>query len=80
VEELKFLVESNFLNFQCVFRPRSCNKAAHELAVMSRSCVKGEEHISCDVPLHVLVADDLSASMQWIDRDSKKNHIIAYIH
>jgi hypothetical protein len=59
VEELKFLVESKFLNFQCVFRPRSCNKAAHELAVMGLSCVEGKEHISC-----VLVAHDLSASMQ----------------
>jgi hypothetical protein len=66
VEESKFLVESNFLNFQCVFRPHFCNKAAHEFAVMGLSCVEGEEHISCDVPVNirVLVADDLSANMQ----------------
>jgi len=66
LEEVKSLVDSNLLSFQCVFNSRNCNRAAHELAVLGLCCVEGEEHITCDdVPENILVivADDLSANV-----------------
>jgi hypothetical protein len=65
VEELKSLVESDLLSFQCVFGPRSCNRAPHELAALGLCCVDGEEHITCDVPenIIVIVTDDMSANI-----------------
>lgn len=65
LEEVKSLVDSNLLSFQCVFNSRNCNRAAHELAVLGLCCVEGEEHITCDVleNILVIVADDLSANV-----------------
>jgi hypothetical protein len=32
IEEIKLLLSSKFINFECVFVARICNEAAHELA------------------------------------------------
>lgn len=55
-----------FLSFQCVSKPKVCNRAAHELAVLGLCNVEGEEHFTCNVPdkVHVIVADDMSANMK----------------
>lgn len=50
VEELKSLVSLNFLNFECVFKSRDCNKAAHALAALGSECVEGDEFISTSIP------------------------------
>jgi len=34
VDELKSLVVANFISFQCVFKVRECNRAAHRLAML----------------------------------------------
>jgi hypothetical protein len=41
VDEIKFLLASNFLSFECVFIGRECNRAAHELAVLGYVCNQG---------------------------------------
>jgi len=38
VSEIKNLVYSCFLSFQCVLRSRECNQAAHELAKLGLLC------------------------------------------
>jgi len=63
VNELKFLVSTSFIHFECVFRGRDCNRVAHELASLGYDCVEGNELISSSIPEHiaVIVAADLSA-------------------
>ena len=63
VNELKFLVSTNFIHFECVFQGRDCNRVAHELASLGYDCVEGNELISSSIPEHiaVIVAADLSA-------------------
>ena len=64
VSEIKNLVSSCFLSFQCVFRSRECNQAAHELAKLGLLCNQGEEQIMSSIPegVHVCVANDMLAS------------------
>jgi ribonuclease HI len=59
VTEIKNLV-SCFLSFECVFKCRECNQAAHELAMLGLLCNQGEEQIMSSVPdsVQVLVAND----------------------
>ena len=45
VEEVKSLVDLNFISFECVFKGRESNQAAHELAVLECLCAEGEEQI-----------------------------------
>jgi hypothetical protein len=63
VNELKFLVSTNFIQFEYVFQGRECNTVAHELANLGYNCVEGNEIISNSIPDHivVMVAADLSA-------------------
>jgi Zn finger protein HypA/HybF involved in hydrogenase expression len=62
LEELKFLVRVNFLEFECSFLSRVGNRAAHALAALRYVCVEGEELITRSIPkdVHVIVSDDLS--------------------
>jgi Zn finger protein HypA/HybF involved in hydrogenase expression len=46
LEELKFLVRVNFLEFECSFLSRVGNRAAHALAVLCYVCVDGEELVT----------------------------------
>jgi hypothetical protein len=64
VEEIKFLVSFSFLSFECHFKSRVCNQAAHELAVLGQLCTEGEERIISSIPkgIRVIVANDLLAS------------------
>jgi len=60
---LRSLVRSNFIHFECIFKSRVCNAAAHALANLGYECVEGEEIISNSVPsnFNVIVVDDPSA-------------------
>ena len=51
-DDLKALVHSNFLQFECVFKNRDCNRAAHALGY---ECVEGDELITSPTPSNVLV-------------------------
>jgi hypothetical protein len=45
VTEIKNLVSSCFLSFECVFKCRECNQAAHELTVLGLLCNQGESKL-----------------------------------
>ena len=64
--EAKALLALNFIQFECVFVARECNRAAHELAVRGSLCNEGEEVVSIHLPqsMDVIVAKDLLASYQ----------------
>jgi len=66
VDELKSLVPSNFINFECVSRSRVYNRAAHERAAFGVGSFEGEEHIMCIVPdnIHVTVVQELSTQLE----------------
>jgi hypothetical protein len=55
VNELKFLVSTNFIHFECVFQGRDSNRVAHELASLGYDCVEGNELISSSIPEHIAV-------------------------
>jgi hypothetical protein len=38
VNKLKFLVSSSFIHFECVFKGRDCNGAAHAMAELGYDC------------------------------------------
>lgn len=63
VNELQFLVSTNFIQFECVSYGRDCNRVAHELASSGYNCVEGQELLSNSIPDHiaVIVAADLVA-------------------
>jgi len=63
IAEIKSLVSSSFISFECSFKSRDCNKAAHELAVLGYLCNPGEEQVMSSIPesVHVIVANDLLA-------------------
>jgi len=42
VDEIKSLVFSNFISFECVHVGRDCNRAAHELTALGHLCNEGE--------------------------------------
>ena len=46
VEELKFFTSTNFISFECVHIPRSCNRAAHVLAALGVGSTEGAEQCS----------------------------------
>lgn len=56
IQEVK-LLGLNFLSFECVFRERNCNKAAHDLAVLGLLCTEGEEQITSFAPDSVCNGD-----------------------
>ena len=60
VDELRFLVVANFIIFQCVFKVRECNRAAHRLAMLASFCAEGDEQFSSLVLecFDVIVAND----------------------
>jgi ribonuclease HI len=39
IAEIKALVADCFINFECVFKVRECNRAAHELAKLGHLCI-----------------------------------------
>jgi hypothetical protein len=64
ISEIKSLVDSNFLYFECVHADRICNRAAHELAKLGYACNEGDEVITAYVAndVTVIVANDLLAN------------------
>jgi hypothetical protein len=46
IDEIKSLLTSNFLCFECAFIGRKCNRAVHELAALGYLCNEGEELIT----------------------------------
>ena len=52
VEELKFIVSTSFVSFECILVPRNRNRAAHVLAAVGVGSSEGEEHLSCNTPDH----------------------------
>ena len=63
IAEIKSLVSSSFISFECSFKSRDCNKAAHELAVLGYLCNPGEEQVTSSIldSVHVIVTNDLLA-------------------
>jgi hypothetical protein len=63
ITEMKSLVSSAFISFECSFKNRDCNRAAHELAVLGHLGNQGEEQIDSSIPecVHVIIANDLLA-------------------
>ena len=61
ISEIKSLLDSNFLYFECVYVGRDRNRAAHELAALSYACNEGDELIANSIPdyVSVIVANDL---------------------
>ena len=45
IGEIKSLMSSCFISFECSFKSRDCNKAAHELAVLGHLCNPRESSI-----------------------------------
>ena len=64
IDEVKSLLGSNFLGFECVFVGRDCNRAAHELAALGYLCTEGKELVTNSMPksVYVIVANDLLAN------------------
>ena len=63
VEEIKSLLSSNVISFECVHVGRSCNEAAHELAKLGYLCHDDAEIISSSIPDDIFVIiDDLLAN------------------
>jgi len=64
VDEIKSLVFSNFISFECIHVGRDCNRAAHERAALGHLCNEGEEVITNSIPdaVLVIVANDLIAN------------------
>lgn len=70
VSEIKNLVSSCFISFECVFKSWECNQAAHELAKLGLLCNQGEEQIMSSIPksIHVFVANcHVSKKLSWQD-------------
>ena len=59
-DEVKSLLSSNFLCFECVFVGRDCNRTAIELGALGHSCTEGEELVTKSVS--IIVANDLLAN------------------
>ena len=61
IVEIKSLVSSCFISFECSFKSRDCNKAAHELAVFGHLCNPEEEQVMSSIreSVYVIVANDL---------------------
>jgi ribonuclease HI len=61
IDEIKSLLCSNFISFECVHISRDCNRAAHKLAALGHLCNDGEEVITNSAPddVLVIVANDL---------------------
>jgi len=64
IDEIKSLLCSNFIFFECVHVGRECNRAAHELAALDHLCNEGKELITNSIPdvVSVIVANDLLAN------------------
>ena len=45
IVEIKSIVSSCFISFECPFKSRDCNKAAHELAVLGHLYNPREERV-----------------------------------
>ena len=50
VDEIKSLVFSNFISFECIHVGRDCNRAAHELAALGYLCTEGKELVTNSMP------------------------------
>jgi len=63
IAEIKALAADCFINFECVFKVRECNRAAHEVAKLGHLYIQGEEQVTSSIPkvIHVIVANDLLA-------------------
>jgi hypothetical protein len=65
VYELKNLISSSFVEFKVLFTPRTCNRVAHVVTVLSCRCPQGTNLRWDGTPSDVedLVASDLAESM-----------------
>jgi hypothetical protein len=64
IAQIKSLLGSNFLNYECVFVSRECNQAAHRLAVLGFLCTEGEDLVTSSLSesVAIIVANDLLAN------------------
>jgi hypothetical protein len=64
VGELRCLLEFNFISWRVQQRPRSCNRVAHELAILGSFCDLDEDSVLTSLPAHVyhVLAEDSAMS------------------
>ncbi|KAF8694232.1 hypothetical protein HU200_038366 [Digitaria exilis] len=63
IAELKYVLSTNFVEWDFEHVPRECNKVAHALAAWGHKCSEVEDPIVESLPncIRVMVADDCSA-------------------
>ena len=62
VEELRSLLSFNFISWRVQQRPRSCNRVAHELAILGSVCDPDEDHVLASIPAHIHCIQDSALS------------------
>ena len=60
VEELRSLLQMNFISWRVQQRPRSCNRVAHELAILGSKCEPDVDHVVAPIPdfIACFIVDD----------------------
>lgn len=72
MDELKSLNSLNFPSFDFVFKARSCNRAAYELARLGASCVEGEDTTSyvmlltCVFVIRQILLENTAKTHNWL--------------
>lgn len=51
VNKLKFLLSYSFIHFECAFKGRDCNGAAHAVAELGYECTLGESLLQTLYPM-----------------------------
>lgn len=54
VEELRSLLTFYFVSWRVQQRPRSCNRVAHELAILGSVCDPDEDNVPASIPANIL--------------------------
>ena len=64
VEELRGILEMNFISWCVQQRPRSCNRVAHELAILGSICEPDADVAVVPIPdfISCIMADDSASS------------------
>ena len=64
VDELRGVLEMNFISWSVQQRPRSCNRVAHELAILGSICEPDADVAVVPIPdfISCIMADDSASS------------------
>ena len=60
VEELRGLLQMNFISWRVQQRSRACNRVAHELAILGSKCEPDVDHVVAPIPdfIACFIVDD----------------------